>query len=102
MTRRLYLTRREYEALLSHQNGVCCVDGCGSDKDLIAEHSTPIAWRWAKPDQLMCSACHKAKTLRDIKAIWKAKRLSGEVMGQYERRKRYGTKLRSRNPWDEQ
>lgn len=100
MNRRLYLTRREYEALLDRQNGVCCVKGCGSDADLIAEHSTPLAWRWGKPDQLMCSACHKAKTLRDIRAIWKAKRLKGDALSQHERRKRYGAKLRSRNSWE--
>lgn len=58
---RLYLTAREYEALLQKQDGVCCVKGCGSDRDLIAEHSTPHKWKRAKPDQLMCSACHKNK-----------------------------------------
>lgn len=93
---RLYLTAREYQALLEAQNGLCCVKGCGSSKDLIAEHSTPNAWQYAKPDQLMCSVCHKAKTLKDIRAIWKAKRLSGAALSQYERRKRYGPQLRSR------
>jgi hypothetical protein len=101
MTRRPYLTRREYEALLERQNGACCVEGCGFAKDLIAEHSTPLALLWGKPDQLMCSVCHKDKTLRDIKAIWKAKRLNGEALSQYERRKRYGAKLRSRSSWGE-
>ncbi|MEZ5996117.1 MAG: hypothetical protein R3C25_10200 [Hyphomonadaceae bacterium] len=96
---RPYLTAREYQCMLDAQNGVCCVKGCGSDKDLIAEHSTPLAFYWGKPDQLMCSVCHKAKTLKDIKAIWKAKRLSGEVLSQYERRRRYGPKLRSRYSW---
>ena len=71
-------------------------DGCGSGQDLIAEHSTPNAWKRAKPDQLMCSACHKAKTLRDIRAIWKVKRLSNEVMSQHERRKKFGPQLRGR------
>lgn len=97
---RLFLTAREYEALLKKQNGVCCVKGCGSSKDLIAEHSTPNTWKRAKPDQLMCSVCHKAKTLRDIKAIWKVKRLNGDALSQHERRKRYGPKLRSRSTWD--
>jgi hypothetical protein len=45
----LYLTVREYEALLKKQNGLCCVKGCGSSKDLIAEHSTPNTWKRAKP-----------------------------------------------------
>lgn len=49
-----------------------------------------------QPDQLMCSACHKAKTLRDIKAIWKTKRLNGRALSQYERRKKFGPKLRGR------
>jgi hypothetical protein len=98
---RPYLTPREYDALLRRQNGVCCVKGCGSDKDLVAEHSTPLAFHWGKPDQLMCSVCHKTKTLRDIKAIWKAKRLNGDVLSQYERRKRFGPKLRGRSSWGE-
>lgn len=50
---RLYLTACEYEALLVEQNGVCCVDDCDESDDLIGEHSTPNAWRRAKPDQLM-------------------------------------------------
>lgn len=96
--RRLYLTAREYEALLLKQGGRCCVEDCDVCEGLIAEHSTPNAWRHAKPNQLMCAACHKVKTLRDIKAIWKAKRLRGDVLGQYDRRKRFGAKLWSR-PW---
>lgn len=99
---RLYLTAREYEALLKKQNGVCCVKNCGAAKDLIAEHSTPNTWKHAKPDQLMCSVCHKTKTLRDIKAIWKAKRQNGEALSQYERRRRYGPKLRGRPFWSGQ
>ena len=93
---RLYLTAREYEALLKKQNGACCVDDCEATEDLIGEHSTPNAWRRAKPDQLMCATCHKVKTLRDIKAIWKVKRLNGAVPSQYERRRRYGPQLRGR------
>lgn len=93
---RLYLTAREYEALLKKQNGVCCVEDCEEGEALIGEHSTPNAWRRAKPDQLMCAACHKVKTLRDIKAIWKVKRLNGSALSQYERRRRYGPQLRGR------
>jgi hypothetical protein len=96
MTGRLYLTRREYEALLKAQGGVCCVSGCGNGEDLIAEHSTPNALFPGKPDQLMCKACHKGKTKRDLKAIAKVKRLKGQSMSQYERRKRYGPTLRGR------
>lgn len=94
---RLYLTAHEYEALLKKQNGACCVDACEETEDLIGEHSTPNAWRKAKPDQLMCTSCHKVKTLRDIKAIWKVKRLNGAVLSQHERRRRYGPQLRGRS-----
>ncbi|MCR6645801.1 MAG: hypothetical protein NVV62_15425 [Terricaulis sp.] len=93
---RLYLTAREYEALLEKQNGACCVDDCEETEGLIAEHSTPNTWRRAKPDQLMCKSCHKIKTLRDIKAIWKVKRLNGAVLSQYERRRRYGSQFGAR------
>lgn len=93
---RLYLTAREYDALLKKQNGVCCVDACEETEGLIGEHSTPNTWRRAKPDQLMCKSCHKVKTLRDMKAIWKVKRLNGAILSQYERRLRYGPKLRGR------
>lgn len=93
---RLYLTRREYDRLLELQHGVCCVPGCANTEDLIAEHSTPNAIFPGKPDQLMCKPCHKAKTLRDVKAIAKMKRLNGTTMSQYERRKKFGSKLRGR------
>jgi hypothetical protein len=93
---RLYLTSREYEALLKKQNGACCVDECEETEGLIGEHSTPNTWRRAKPDQLMCARCHKVKTLRDINKIWKVKRLNGEALSQYERRRRYGAQLCSR------
>ncbi|MEZ5997019.1 MAG: hypothetical protein R3C25_14845 [Hyphomonadaceae bacterium] len=93
---RLYLTAREFEALLKKQNGACCVEDCDESEGLIGEHSTPNAWRRAKPDQLMCKSCHKIRTLRDIKKIWKVKRLNGAAPSQYDRRKRYGPQLRGR------
>jgi hypothetical protein len=93
---RLYLTAREYEALLLKQGGACCVDECDESEDLIGEHSTPNTWRRSKPDQLMCATCHKVKTLRDIKAIWKVKRLNGAALSQYQGRRRYGPQLRGR------
>ena len=93
---RLYLTAREYDALLKRQRGACCVRGCKATEGLIAEHSTPNAIHPGKPDQLMCRPCHKVKTLRDVKAIAKTKRLNGRTMSQYERRKKYGAKLRGR------
>lgn len=93
---RLYLTRREYDALLDAQGGKCCVRGCSASADLIAEHSTPNALRPGKPDQLMCVPCHKVKTLKDVKAIAKVKRLNGQTMSQHERRRKFGSRLRGR------
>lgn len=49
---RLYLTTREYDALLKRQRGKCCVRGCKATEGLIAEHSTPNAIHPGKPDQL--------------------------------------------------
>ncbi len=93
---RLYITQREYDALLEAQDGMCCTKGCNETEGLIAEHSTPNAFKPGKPDQLMCGACHKAKTLRDVKAIAKAKRLNGTTSNQYERRKKFGATMRGR------
>jgi hypothetical protein len=93
---RLYLTAREYEDLLERQDGKCCVDDCEETEGLIGEHSTPNAWRRAKPDQLMCTCCHKVKTLRDMKAIWKVKRLNGATPSQYQRRKWFGPRMKGR------
>jgi hypothetical protein len=86
--RRLYLTQREYDALLEAQGGKCCVRGCKDTEGLIAEHSTPNALKPGKPDQLMCAPCHRVKTLRDVKAIAKVKRLNGTTMSRYERRRK--------------
>jgi hypothetical protein len=94
--KRTYLTSREYDALLHRQNGMCCVPGYFETGGLIAEHSTPNAIYPGKPDQLMCRPCHKVKTLRDVKAIAKVKRLNGTTLSQYERRKKFGPKLRGR------
>jgi hypothetical protein len=94
--KRTCLTSREYDAVLQRQYGMCCVPGCSETNSLIAEHSTPNAIDPAKPDQLMCRPCHKVKRLRDVKAIAKMKRLNGTTMSQYERRKKYGPKLRGR------
>jgi len=93
---RLYLTQREYDALLEAQGGRCCVKGCSQTEGLIAEHSTPNAILPGKPDQLMCKACHKVKTLRDVKAIAKTKRLNGTTSSQYERRRKFGPTFRGR------
>lgn len=93
---RLYLTQREYDTLLYAQGGKCCVKGCRATEYLIAEHSTPNALKPGKPDQLMCTPCHKVKTLRDVKAIAKVKRLNGKTISQYERRKKFGSRLKGR------
>lgn len=94
--RRLYLTQREYDEILERQGGKCCVRRCDRTEGLIAEHSTPNALKPGKPDQLMCVSCHKVKTLKDVKAIAKVKRLNGQAMSQYERRKKFGSRLRGR------
>lgn len=94
--KRLYLTAREYERLLERQGGVCCVSGCDTADDLISEHSTPNALFPGKPDQLMCKPCHKIKTLRDVKAFARVKRLNGTTMSQYDRRKKFGSRLKGR------
>jgi hypothetical protein len=92
--KRTYLTSREYDALLQRKDGMCCVAGCREMDGLFAEHSTPHAIYPGKPDQLMCRPCHKVKTLRDVKAVAKMKRLNGTTMSQYERRKKFGPKLK--------
>lgn len=65
---RLYLTRREYDALLDARGGKCCVKNSNARTDLIAEHPTPNALKPGKRDQLMCVPCHEVKTLKDVKA----------------------------------
>lgn len=99
--RRGYLTQKEWAALLEAQGGVCCVKGCSVTEGLQGEHSTPNAIRAGKPDQLMCEAHHKEKTKRDVKEIARAKRLSGEKMSQYERRKKFGPAMKSRNTFQD-
>jgi len=94
--RRLYLTQREFDKLLERQGRKCCVPACEETEGLIAEQSTPNALKPGKPDQLMCVSCHKVKTLLDVKAIAKVKRLNGQTMSQYERRKKFGSRLRGR------
>jgi hypothetical protein len=93
---RLYLTQREYDALLDAQGGKCCVRGCNETEGLIGEHSTPNAFKHGKPDQLMCVACHKVKTRCDVRAIAKTKRLNGATSSQYQRRKKFGSTMRGR------
>ena len=96
---RLYLTQREYDELYELQGHKCCVAGCDVGEELIGEHSTPEVWRHGKPDQLMCVAHHRIKTRSDIKKIWKVKRLNGEALSQYERRKKFAAKLRGPGFW---
>lgn len=96
-----YLTKREWAELLLAQGGKCCVTGCESKGPFHGEHSTPNALRSGKPDQLMCEPCHKIKTRGDVREIARAKRLSGETLSQYERRKRFGPAMRSRNTFED-
>lgn len=96
MTRRGYLTKKEWSALLEAQNGLCCVEGCESTGPFAGEHSNPAYFVGGKPDQLMCLPHHREKTALDKGAIAKTKRLNGETLSQYEKRKRFGPTMRSR------
>lgn len=101
MTRRGYLTKREWNALLEAQGGKCCVAGCESTGPFDGEHSTPATWTGGKPDQLMCRDCHKQKTRRDKAEIARTNRLNGKTLSQYERRKRFGPALKSKNSFQD-
>lgn len=92
----LYLTAREYAALLEQQNGKRCVRSRHETRELIAEHSTPNAFKLARLDRFMRRTRYKIETRRDAKAIAKAKRPCGRPPNQYERRKKYGPQLPGR------
>lgn len=94
MTRRGYLTKREYDALLKAQGGLCAVWGCTSEGPFDADHSTPNALLAGKPDQLLCRACHRAKTKRDVASIAKVKRIANKRT-QHDKRKLRGPLIRS-------
>lgn len=101
MSGRRYLSQRDYDALLLEQDGKCCVEECDSAGPFIGEHTTPNYYKPGKPDALMCVECHKVKTRADKRDIYKTKRLDGEVLSQYEKRKRFGPALRSRNSFED-
>lgn len=90
---RRYLTANELRDMLDRQHGLCAREGCNSEGPFEADHSTPHAWDNKKPDQLLCIACHRAKTKLDVKAIAKAKRLNGTTSSQWSRRQANGSKL---------
>ncbi len=95
-SRREYLNRSQWDAKLAEQGGKCAC-GCGmtpADGRFEADHSNPSALAGGKPDQLLFWKCHRLKTKRDVKDIARAKRLSGETLSQFERRKRFGPALR--------
>lgn len=98
---RAYLTKKEWASLLFAQGGKCCVFGCESEGPFQGEHSTPNALHPGKPDQLMCVPCHRIKTKSDVAAIAKTKRLNGTTLSQYERRRRFGPSLKSRNTFQD-
>lgn len=79
MTGRLRLTKRERASLLEKQEGRCIT--CKRTEEeagpFDGEHTVPNFMREAKPDALMCRACHKWKTAKDRKAIAKVNRLLG-------------------------
>jgi len=92
--KRRRLTPAERAALLTQQGGLCVTWGCTESRALIEEHSTPFTWTGAKADQLMCAACHKAKTRDDIKKIAKVRRIKNGKT-QADKRAVNGPKLRS-------
>ena len=92
---RKYLSEREWDALFERQGFACAVFGCGNDGPWEADHSTANAFVAGKPDQILCREHHVIKTKRDVKAIAKAKRLSGETSSQYSRRQKRGPLLKS-------
>lgn len=87
--KRTRLSRVARAALLAAQGETCCVPGCTETRGLEEEHSTPFVWTGKKPDQLMCGACHKKKTAKDLGKIAKAKRLRDDRT-QYGKRKARG------------
>lgn len=91
---RAYLTTREWHDLLVKQGGVCCVPGCGSKGPFDGEHTVANYFIGGKPDALMCRPCHKAKTRKDKADIARTKRLNGDSLSQYERRRRFGPSLK--------
>lgn len=73
--KRASLSRNERAAMAERQGGLCFTWGC-IGKPEIGEHWTPVALgNDQKPDCLLCRACAKEKTRRDVKAIAKVKRL---------------------------
>ena len=73
MTRRGYLTKTEWAAMLERQGGKCAC-GCGRTPDdgrFEADHSTPNTWEAGKPDQLLFWRCHRIKTKSDMREIEK-------------------------------
>lgn len=92
MTRRAYLTAKQKTALLIDQLGRCAmcggalmraqmVDGkIARSHEAEFDHWVPVALaNTGKPDTALCRPCHRKKTRKDVAAIAKAKRLSGET-----------------------
>ena len=93
--KRARLSPTERAAMLERQGGCCVSWGCTETRGLIEEHSTPFAWTGGAATQLMCAACHKEKTKRDIKAIAKVRRIArGKT--QFDKRARDGAKLKGK------
>jgi hypothetical protein len=91
--KRSSLTLNEKILMCARQRWLCAV--CNDVlHDAEYDHSTPVALgNDAKPDQAICIPCHRLKTIRDVKAIAKAKRLHRTfVLGE----KRQKRKMQSR------
>ena len=103
MSRRGYLTKTEWSAMLARQGGACAC-GCGKtpeDGRFEADHSTPNTWEAGKPDQLLFWRCHRIKTKNDMREIARTNRLNGKSLSQYEKRKRFGPAIKSRNSFQD-
>ena len=73
--KRASLTPKERAAMAERQGFACFTFGCDGNPE-IGEHFTPVAMgNDQKPDCMLCKTCAKIKTLRDVKAIAKVKRI---------------------------
>lgn len=82
---RQYLTPKEWRDLFEKQDRKCalCPDERGPFE---ADHETPNYYKPGKPDQILCVACHKAKSREQLPDINRTKRLNGEYGSQRTRR----------------
>ena len=93
---RLYLTQREYDALLEAQGGKCCVRGCGATEDLIAEHFDTQCAEARQARSADVRALPQGEDAEGCEGDREGKRLNGKTMSQHQRRKKFGSRLKGR------